>query len=74
MTQQINDTETPDTLLTVKEAAQQCRCAISLIYRLIASGDLPAVSLSKKSYRIPKGALSAHLAGKFVNTTNEGTN
>jgi excisionase family DNA binding protein len=39
--------------LTVKQFSEQFNVSTSLTYRLIHSGDLEAIRIGKKSYRIP---------------------
>jgi excisionase family DNA binding protein len=48
-------------LLTVAEVAGVLRVSAMTVYRLIRSGDLPALRIGK-SYRIRQGALDQYLA------------
>jgi excisionase family DNA binding protein len=41
------------TVLTVEELAQELRISRSLAYRLVASGDIPAVRLGT-AWRVPR--------------------
>ncbi|MEJ5867685.1 helix-turn-helix domain-containing protein [Pseudokineococcus sp. 5B2Z-1] len=48
-------------LLTVAEVAEALRVSRMTVYRLVHSGELPAVRVGR-SYRVPEGAASAFLA------------
>jgi excisionase family DNA binding protein len=50
-----------DRLLTVSEVAAAMRVSNMTIYRLIKSGELPAVRVGR-SYRIREGDVAAYLA------------
>jgi excisionase family DNA binding protein len=52
-------------LLTVAEVAGILRVSAMTVYRLIRSGDLPALRIGK-SYRIRQGALDQYLASGEV--------
>ncbi|SNS91463.1 DNA binding domain-containing protein, excisionase family [Micrococcales bacterium KH10] len=58
-------TEMPATkFLTVAEVAEQMRVSKMTVYRLVHSGELPAVRVGK-SFRVPQRALDEYLAGAF---------
>ena len=48
-------------LLTVAEVADALRVSRMTVYRLVHSGELPAVRVGR-SYRVPEGAASAFIA------------
>ncbi|WP_366146598.1 helix-turn-helix domain-containing protein [uncultured Pseudokineococcus sp.] len=48
-------------LLTVAEVADALRVSRMTVYRLVHSGELPAVRVGR-SYRVPEGAAAAFLA------------
>jgi len=48
-------------LLTVAEVADALRVSRMTVYRLVHSGELPAVRVGR-SYRVPEGAATAFLA------------
>lgn len=48
---------------TIKEAAQRLRVSHDTISRLISSGDLPAIRVSQRLYRIPTPALERYESG-----------
>ena len=52
-------------LLTAAEVAEQLRVSTMTIYRLIRSGELPAVRVGR-NYRVPVEDLAAYLAGQVV--------
>lgn len=52
-------------LLTVSEVAQLLRVSNMTVYRLIKSGDLPALRVGK-NYRIRQPDLDAYLEGGVV--------
>ncbi len=54
-----------DTLLTAAEVADQLRVSTMTVYRLIRSGELPAVRVGR-NYRVRPGDLSAYLEGQVV--------
>lgn len=54
-----------ETLLTAAEVADQLRVSTMTIYRLIRSGELPAVRVGR-NYRVRAGDLSAYLDGQVV--------
>lgn len=57
--------DTPATkFLTVAEVAEQMRVSKMTVYRLVHSGELPAVRVGK-SFRVPQKALDDYLAGAF---------
>ena len=47
----------------VKEAAERLRVSHDTISRLISSGELPAIRVSQRLYRIPTPALERYEAG-----------
>lgn len=58
-------TEPPTSqFLTVAEVADQMRVSKMTVYRLVHSGELPAVRVGK-SFRVPQRALSEYLASAF---------
>jgi excisionase family DNA binding protein len=52
-------------LLTVAEVASAMRVSTMTVYRLIKSGELPAVRVGR-SYRVRGAALEAYLASRSV--------
>lgn len=54
-----------DTLLTAAEVADQLRVSTMTIYRLIRSGELPAVRVGR-NYRVRKADLDAYLESQVV--------
>ena len=51
--------------LTVAEVADVMRVSKMTVYRLVHSGELPAVRVGK-SYRVPQQALETYLAASFI--------
>lgn len=51
--------------LTVAEVAEVMRVSKMTVYRLVHSGELPAVRFGK-SYRVPESAVAAYLAQAVV--------
>lgn len=56
-------------LLTVGEVAQTMRVSNMTIYRLIKSGQLPAIRVGK-NYRIRESDMNRYLAERSVNPPN----
>lgn len=56
---------TKSNYLTVGEVAQMLRVSNMTVYRLINSGQLPAVRVGK-SYRVREEDLDSFLAGRFT--------
>lgn len=54
-------------LLTVAEVAARMRVSKMTVYRLIHSGDLPALRVGR-SFRVPAKAASDYLASAYVET------
>ena len=54
-----------ETLLTAAEVADQLRVSTMTIYRLIRSGELPAVRVGR-NYRVRAGDLDAYLDDQVV--------
>lgn len=54
-----------ETLLTAAEVADQLRVSTMTIYRLIRSGELPAVRVGR-NYRVRAGDLAAYLDAQVV--------
>lgn len=52
-------------LLTAAEVADQLRVSTMTIYRLIRSGELPAVRVGR-NYRVPVADLERYLAAQVV--------
>jgi len=50
--------------LTVAEVAEMMRVSKMTVYRLVHSGDLPAVRVGR-SYRVPRHALQDYLSSGF---------
>ena len=42
------------TYLTVQQVSEQLSVSTSLVYRLIQSGELEAIRIGRKNYRIPQ--------------------
>ncbi len=57
-------TEAQALLLTVPQAATLLNVGRSTVYELIAKGELPSVSVSKRSLRVRKAALEAWIASR----------
>jgi excisionase family DNA binding protein len=55
-----------DRYYTIKEAAERLRVSHDTISRLISSGELPAIRVSQRLYRIPTPALERYEAGVTV--------
>ncbi|WP_433542055.1 helix-turn-helix transcriptional regulator (plasmid) [Streptosporangium sandarakinum] len=60
--------ETEDSLKTVKEVAAQLSVSPMTVYRLIHSGELPAVQPTPRTTRIRQSAVDALLAESAVTT------
>ena len=58
-----------DRLWTVSEVAEHMRVSNMTVYRLIKSGELPAIRVGK-NYRIRNSHLDAYFAGAGVSTKN----
>jgi excisionase family DNA binding protein len=54
-----------ETLLTAAEVADQLRVSTMTIYRLIRSGELPAVRVGR-NYRVRRSELDAYLESQVV--------
>jgi excisionase family DNA binding protein len=52
-------------ILTVSEVADIMRVSKMTVYRLVHSGELPAMQVGR-SYRVPAEALDAYLAASYV--------
>ncbi|MGO1411165.1 MULTISPECIES: helix-turn-helix domain-containing protein [Microbacterium] len=62
--------ELPDVrFLTVAEVADIMRVSKMTVYRLVHSGDLPAVRFGR-SYRVPESAVTAALESPLDNRDN----
>jgi excisionase family DNA binding protein len=53
----------PERYYTIKEAAERLRVSHDTVSRLINSGDLPAIRVSQRLYRIPAPALERYESG-----------
>ncbi|WP_461023751.1 helix-turn-helix domain-containing protein [Thalassiella azotivora] len=53
--------------LTVAEVATMMRVSKMTVYRLVHSGELPAVRVGR-SFRVPEKAVDDYLRGSFVDT------
>ncbi len=53
--------------LTVAEVAAIMRVSKMTVYRLVHSGEMPAVRVGR-SFRVPQDAVDAYLKGSFVDT------
>ncbi len=53
--------------LTVAEVASIMRVSKMTVYRLVHSGEMPAVRVGR-SFRVPEDAVDAYLRGSFVET------
>ncbi len=51
--------------LTVAEVAEVMRVSKMTVYRLVHSGDMPAVRVGR-SFRVPQDALDAYLATSYI--------
>lgn len=51
--------------LTVAEVAAMMRVSKMTVYRLVHSGELPAVRVGR-SFRVPENAIEAYLQGSFI--------
>lgn len=56
-------------LLTAAEVADQLRVSTMTIYRLIRSGELPAVRVGR-NYRVRADELATYLEGQVVDPTS----
>ncbi|HEX9122476.1 MAG TPA: helix-turn-helix domain-containing protein [Actinomycetota bacterium] len=54
-----------DRLLTVSEVCQEMRVSSMTVYRLIKSGELPAIRLGR-SYRVRESDVDRYLSGRSV--------
>ncbi|WP_182112127.1 MULTISPECIES: helix-turn-helix domain-containing protein [unclassified Actinotalea] len=54
---------------TVAEVAETMRLSKMTVYRLVHSGELPAVRVGR-SYRVPQDALEAYLAASSVESSD----
>ncbi|MFP4149201.1 MAG: helix-turn-helix domain-containing protein [Nitriliruptoraceae bacterium] len=59
----------PTELLTAAEVADQLRVSTMTIYRLIRSGELPAVRVGR-NYRVPVAELERYLAQQVVDPSS----
>ncbi len=59
-----------DRLLTVAEVAATMRVSNMTVYRLIKSGQLPAIRVGK-NYRIRESDMNAYLSGRSVKVEGE---
>ena len=57
----------PVTFLTVAEVATMMRVSKMTVYRLVHSGELPAVRVGR-SFRVPEKAVHDYLDGAFIET------
>jgi len=57
--------------LTVSEVAEVMRVSKMTVYRLVHSGELPAVRFGR-SYRVPESAVQAYLHSAFVEGRQDG--
>ena len=55
------------TFLTVAEVAAMMRVSKMTVYRLVHSGELPAVQIGR-SFRVPEKAVSEYLSQSVVDT------
>ncbi len=53
--------------LTVAEVAAIMRVSKMTVYRLVHSGEMPAVRVGR-SFRVPQDAVDAYLKSSFVDT------
>ncbi len=53
--------------LTVAEVASIMRVSKMTVYRLVHSGEMPAVRVGR-SFRVPESAVDDYLRGSFVET------
>lgn len=60
------------TWLKVSEVAQILRVAPMTVYRMVESGDLPAIRFNAKTIRIPIAAMAEFLAASWVGEIPEG--
>lgn len=56
--------------LTVSEVAEVMRVSKMTVYRLIHSGEMPAVRFGR-SYRVPESAVNGYLRGAIVDGSSE---
>lgn len=56
--------------LTVAEVAEVMRVSKMTVYRLVHSGDMPAVRFGR-SYRVPESAVEQYLKGAVVDRHSE---
>jgi excisionase family DNA binding protein len=55
----------PAILLRPEEAARMLRVSRTAIYGLLASGDLPSITIGRRR-RIPRGALDSYVARQLA--------
>ncbi len=53
--------------LTVAEVASIMRVSKMTVYRLVHSGDLPAVRVGR-SFRVPEDAVNTYLESSYIDT------
>lgn len=51
--------------LTVAEVAALMRVSKMTVYRLVHSGELPAVRVGRRSFRVPEKAVHEYLGGAY---------
>jgi excisionase family DNA binding protein len=52
--------------MTVAEVAEIMRASKMTVYRLIHSGDLPAIAIGTKGYRIPEQAVIDYIREAYI--------
>lgn len=67
MSMTISDLTSDPRFLTVAEVAKIMRVSKMTVYRLIHSGEMPAVQVGR-SYRVPESAVTDYLRDSFVAT------
>lgn len=63
---EVRRTEMAERYCTVREAAERLRVSHDTVSRLIARGELPAIRVSARLYRIPTPALERYESGMPV--------
>jgi excisionase family DNA binding protein len=56
-------------VVTIDEAAKFLRIGRSSLYVLLAQGDLPSVTIGRRSRRVPRAALVAYLESRLSQPT-----
>jgi len=58
-------------LLTIAEAARAMSCSTRLVEKLIASGDLRSLRLSRRARRVPRAAIVDYIESRLDSTSTD---